>query len=102
MSNKVEESLPWTNKIHSTPWYSCYRDGDRFLFVPKDKNAIGMTTAFDSAYKLANSSPIEGAIGYQITLKIGEISNREISQPYLELSAIKSEPSVVEIVREAI
>lgn len=83
---KKPDEVPWTNPWHKATWYTVYEEPDRYIFVPKERHAIGLMTAFEAACRLATAIKCDG---YEIIHRGGEAGGQVITWPYLELRLIR-------------
>ena len=94
MPTKKHPKVPWTDVVNVTSWYIAYRDivdgkVARYLYVPKEDNAIGISTAIVGCYQMGLAlQSIEQWAGFQILIRVGKEIEKEVDLNYIELLPI--------------
>lgn len=91
LSIKRASDVPWKNIFHKAAWYICYREDDRYIFVPREKNGVGLISAIEAAYKLATTIQSIENSSHQLIVRVGIDAGQEVDWPYLELKRVKNQ-----------
>lgn len=95
MSRNKKITVPWTDMVNSTAWYTAYKevvDGElkRYIFVPHEENGIGMTTAVMSSRQVGAMHVTLGEWkGYHIVIKVGKEAGQEVDYPCMEVIPVR-------------
>lgn len=89
LSIKRAADVPWKNVFHKAAWYTCYLEDDRYIFVPREKGGVGLTTAIEAAYKLAITLQSIETSAHHLLVRLGAGSGQEVDWPYLELKKVE-------------
>jgi hypothetical protein len=86
---KNSSDVPWKDVFHKANWYTIYEDGDRFIFIPRERHIGGLISAFEGACKLASVPKELGVDGFEIRHQVGDIK-QEVDWPYIEVIKVRN------------